>query len=116
MRRPLAVAGILVAAGALAGCSQVAALAPVGGTRLVEVRFATIDVLEEHAVQVELAPVCRRATDATISCVGTTRDGRRITGISRGSAPDRLTVEVGGDVLHDGPYLPVLDRAAQGTS
>lgn len=42
----------------LGGCSQVAALAPVGGDGLAEVRYGAIDVLLAEGVDVLEAPVC----------------------------------------------------------
>ena len=52
------IAALVVAAAALTGCSQVAALAPVGGDHLTMVRFAAIDVLVDEGIDVLTAPVC----------------------------------------------------------
>ena len=62
--RSAAVAGAFVAAALLvAGCSQVSALAPVGGDRVTEVRYAANDQLLKAGTDVMTAPVCTMATD-----------------------------------------------------
>lgn len=43
---------------ACAGCSQTAALAPVGGAELGNLRYAVNDVLFEQGIEILVAPVC----------------------------------------------------------
>jgi hypothetical protein len=110
MRRALALAAI-----GLTACSQTAALAPVGGDRLAEVRFAAIDVLTTQRVELLVAPVCTASgpDDEDIACAGTTLDGRPITAVSDAAHPDRLVVTVDGRVIHDGDLQAVLTSAAR---
>lgn len=109
MRRAL-LAVALVAA--LAGCSQVAALAPVGGDRMAEVRFATIDVLLDKGIDVGEAPVCETTGD-TIACAGTTSDGDPIASTSTTGDAAPLDVLVGGDSIFSGDLATVLAEAAR---
>lgn len=104
----------LVAAGlVLAGCSQVAAIAPVGGERLATVRFAAIDVLTEAGTDILTAPVCTESDDATITCEGGTfGDDIRVS--SPGTAQDDLTVTVGSDTLYEGSLQAVIEKAMAG--
>lgn len=111
MSRPIRAVGAgLGLLGALAGCSQVAALAPVGGDRLAEVRVATNDVLVDRAVPVLTAPVCSAAGDA-VTCTGTTVDQQPITATS--TDPDTLVVTVGPTTLFTGSVQDVLTSAAR---
>jgi hypothetical protein len=98
--------------GALAGCSQVAALAPVGGDRLAEVRVATLDVLVDRAVPVLTAPVCTADGDA-VTCAGTTVDRQPITATSTAADPGTLVVTVGPTTLFTGSVQDVLTSAAR---
>lgn len=105
----------LVAAGlVLAGCSQVAAIAPVSGERLATVRFAAIDVLTEAGTDILTAPVCTESDDATITCEGGTFGGDDIRVSSPGSAQDDLTVTVGTDTLYEGSLQAVIEKAMAG--
>lgn len=113
MRAPVRTAGMLASLALLAGCSQVAAISPVGGTRLAEVRFATADVLVAEAVDILSGPDCAQARDLTVTCSGETVDGDRITSESPGSDPALLTVVVGGDTLYDGSLLDALEDALE---
>jgi hypothetical protein len=110
MRRVLTLVAV-----ALAACSQTAALAPVGGDRLAEVRFAAIDVLMDQRVEVLVAPACTASgpDDEAITCAGTTLDGRAITAVSNAQHQDRLVVTVDGKVIHDGDLQAVLTSAAR---
>ena len=102
---------LLVVAAALAGCSQVAALAPVGGNRATEIRFATIDVLLDEDVAVLEAPTCAEAPDKAVHCTGTTVDGDEITADSPADDQTALTVRVGDEVLYDGTIDDVIETA-----
>lgn len=101
----------LVAVIALAGCSQVAAIAPVGGNHLTEVRFATIDVPQQKGIALEAVPTCT-ADDGAVSCTGTTAAGEAITATSPSTDPDSLTVTVESDTLFTGSVSAVIDQAA----
>lgn len=114
MRRVAATASLLAVV-LLAGCSQVAAIAPVGGNHLTEVRFATIDVLLQRGVELEAVPTCTRADDGAISCAGTTRAGDAVTSSSPAAEPDSLTVEVSAEVVFTGSVSAVIDTAAGAT-
>jgi hypothetical protein len=110
--------GVVLVVLALAACSQTAALAPVGGDRLAEVRFAAIDVLMDKQVELLVAPVCTASgdDDEDIACEGTTLDGRPITAASSAEHQDRLVVTVDGKVIHDGDLQAVLTSAARPAS
>lgn len=101
---------------ALAGCSQVAAIAPVGGSHQAEVRYAAIDVLMDAGTEVLVAPVCESEPDGTITCTGETIAGERILAVSPGSDPSVVDVSVGEDVVYSGSIMEVLDRAARAGS
>jgi hypothetical protein len=101
---------------ALAGCSQVHALQPVS-TREVSVRFAAIDVLLDHGIQLMDAPACTMTNTKDVSCQGTTATGQGISVTSPaptqvGSA-GTMTVTVGHRVVYDGSVSDVLTRHAQ---
>lgn len=100
---------------ALTGCSQIAALAPVGGNGLAEVRFAAIDVFQQKNVALLTAPVCAQAdTGPLVTCVGTSADGREITVTSSVASGAQLVVAVGGETIYSGALTEVLDEAARG--
>jgi hypothetical protein len=111
MRRTSTAIGVLLAAVVLAGCSQVAAIAPVGGDRLAEVRFAGLDVLTSEGVDVRTAPVCAQTDDLTVTCEGDTFDDAAIRVSSPGATPDDLEVVVGADTLYSGSLQSVLEKA-----
>ena len=110
MRRLLVAAVLLLTA----GCSQAAALAPVGGNHLTAVRFAALDVLVQHGVGILAAPVCT-AADGTVTCQGSTIDGGEVLVRSGSEDPSRLTVTVAGTSLYEGSVQDVLDAAARPT-
>jgi hypothetical protein len=109
VRRALLAVAVVAA---LAGCSQVAALAPVGGDRMAEVRFATIDVLLDKGIEVREAPVCETTGD-TIACAGTTSDGTPIESTSTTGDDAPLDILVGGDSIFSGDLATVLAEAAR---
>jgi hypothetical protein len=96
----------------LTGCSQTAALAPVGGNRLAEVRFAVNDVLVDAGIEVMTWPVCTANGDA-VNCTGATLDGAMITGVSTAAAQADVEVTVGGQSIYQGPFQTVLDKHAR---
>lgn len=101
----------------LAGCSQVAALAPVSGNRITEVRFAANDVLLDRGIALAVAPVCDQDGPA-ITCAGTTAAGEPIAVSASGPAAtaDTLTVSVNGTTIYQGSVRDVLDASARSTS
>jgi hypothetical protein len=115
-RRILGPAALVVGALALAGCSQVAAIAPVGGGRAAEVRFAVNDVLVAEGVDVLTAPVCETSAGGDIDCVGEAVGGADIVATAPAGDPAQLTVSVGPAQLYSGGVQDVLDRAARPAS
>lgn len=112
---PTAFAAVFVV-GALAGCSQIDGLAPVGGDSLTGVKFAATDVLLERKFGILEAPVCTQ-TGTTVSCVGSLTDGAVINVQADIAAkPHTMTVTVGGSVVYDGEVQKILDEAARATS
>ncbi len=100
---------------ALAGCSEISALAPVGGNALAEVRFGAIDALQARQIDILTAPVCAAEPDTTtVTCEGTTTAGADI--FVRSSTADDATivVHVGGETIYDGALRDLLDEAARG--
>lgn len=106
---PVLLAAVLL----LAGCSQIAAIAPVGGNHLAEVRYAAIDVLLDANVEILAAPVCARAPSGEVSCQGETTDGTKITVDSPADDQTVLAVTVGGNELYSGSIMKVLNEAAR---
>ena len=123
VRRPAALALAVLATGLLAACSQVSALAPVGGDGLAQVRYAALDVLIDQKVDLRTVPVCRSTGPTTVVCHGDTLDGTSVdvTGSPPTTAADgsqsggSVVVTVGGRELFRGDVTDVLDRAAGST-
>ncbi len=105
----------LLAASALllAGCSQVAALAPVGGDRESGVRYAANDLLLDAGIEILTAPVCVQAADKAVTCQGRTSDGQDIKVVSTAADQARMVLTVGSRTLYDGEIQAVLDKAMQ---
>jgi hypothetical protein len=110
-RRPMALAALAAAALTAVGCSQVAAIAPVGGDHLAEVRFAAIDVLVASGTELLAAPDCTTEQDGAITCVGETLAGERIDVLSSADDPASVTVTVGDEVVYDGSIQEALEKA-----
>jgi len=107
----LALAPVLLC---LTACSQIAALAPVSGARETEVRYAAIDILMRHDIQLLAAPDCEPPDDdETIRCAGETLSGVDIIAVSTGAAPTQVTVTVGDVTLYSGEITPVLQEAME---
>lgn len=100
----------LVVVGALAGCSQAAALAPPEGKGLAEVRFAANDVLLSAGVGMVTVPVCVEVDSTHASCHGSTTNQQGISVESTTINPDlqTMTVEVGGRTIFKGSVQDVL--------
>lgn len=107
-------AGALALVMALTGCSQVAAIAPVGGSHQAEVRYAAIDVLVDADIEVMVAPVCESDDAGAITCEGETTDGTVISVVSTAADQTSVEVRVGDDVIYSGSIMEVLNRAARG--
>ncbi len=97
---------------ALTGCSQIAAIAPVGGDRLAEVRFATADILVAEGIDILSGPDCDQ-DGRTITCTGETLDGDAITSESPASDETALTVTVGGKTIYSGTVMDALETALE---
>lgn len=95
----------------VSGCSQVSALAPVGGDRVTGVRYAANDLLVDAGIEVLTAPVCVQASDKGVTCEGTTRDAQPIRVVSRADDQARMTLTVGDRTLYDGDIQTVLEEA-----
>lgn len=106
--RPLLVAALVLP---LAGCSQVAALAPVGGDTVTTVRIAANDVLLDHGVRILRAPVCTTETDRYL-CTGTAVEGDITVVAPKDADPLVMTVKAGPETVYDGPVQQVVESAA----
>lgn len=100
----------------LAGCSQVAAIAPVGGARVSEVRYAALDILVAQEVDILEAPTCEMADDRAVTCTGSTLDGDAIEVSSPADDQATLTISVGGDEVFTGTIQSVLEKAMEPSS
>ena len=96
---------------ALTGCSQIAAIAPVGGDHLAEVRFAANDLLLQADVELLTAPACTTEPEDAITCEGETVDGEKISVESPADDPRSLTVTVGSETLYSGSIQEALEKA-----
>lgn len=106
------VAGLAVLA--LGGCSQIAALAPVGGDAVAEVRYGAIDVLLREDIDVLEAPTCAAGARASVTCSGSTTDGRAIEVFSSTDDDAVLRISLDGHEIFSGPLADVIDEAARG--
>ena len=100
-RKLLLVSAVSVAC---AGCSQTAALAPVGGAELGDLRYAVNDVLTDKRIEILVAPVCSG------TCTGTTTGNELITATATSEDASTVKIEVGSTVLYSGSVQDVLDR------
>ncbi len=110
MNRRVMALTIPFAAFALAACSQIDALAPVGGAAITTVRNATYDVLVEKDVDILVAPQCTTVSSG-FTCKGTTVDGDAIIEEAGPEAPYELTIAVGTEVIFEGSAQAVLQDA-----
>lgn len=101
-----------LAAITLAGCSQTAALAPVGGNRLTIIRFAANDVLVKQDVDLLIAPVCA-ADGRDVTCHGSSVQGAPILVTSNTDDQAEMTVTVGGATIYAGSVQDVIDAGAR---
>jgi len=109
MRAALALLAVL----ALSGCSQISAIAPVGGDRVSEVRYAALDVLAQNEIDVLTVPTCEMADDREVTCTGSTLDGGTIDVVSTADDQTVLTVTVDGETLFTGDIQSLLEAALE---
>lgn len=102
-------AGGLILTLALAGCSQIDALAPVGGAEIADLRYAAIEVLLEQGVDVLVAPVCD-GHGAALRCVGETVSNETITATLTSEDDASFELRVGQSLIYSGPVQAVLER------
>ena len=110
MIRSLRLLALPLAAAALVACSQMAALAPVGGDSITAVRNAVNDVLVTQGVDILRAPQCS-STASGFTCTGSTMNGSVILVEAGASAPFELTITIGDSVAFVGNAQDVLDQA-----
>ena len=106
---------VVVIGAALVGCSQTAALAPVGGDRLAMVRFAANDVLVHERINILTAPICS-ASGGAVTCHGTTLADEPITVTSRADDQADMDVTVGTRTLYHGSVQAELNVNARPAS
>ncbi|GAA0992364.1 hypothetical protein [Subtercola frigoramans] len=121
MNRPLrpavtawAIVAVVGVATGVSGCSQVAALAPVGGNTITEIRYAANDVLVGAGIEILTAPVCV-STAGGVACTGQTASGEPITVTTTDAALTTIDVTVGSTTVYSGSVSAVLDAAARST-
>lgn len=110
MKRPVMVVALSAMALLLSGCSQIDALAPVGGAAITTVRNATYDVLIDEDIEILVAPQCS-VVSSGFTCEGTTVDGAPIIAEAAPEAPYELTIVVGEEVIFEGTAQDVLQAA-----
>ncbi|MFE4502276.1 hypothetical protein ACFRFQ_20700 [Rhodococcus sp. NPDC056743] len=94
---------------ALGGCSQIDALAPVGGAGIADLRYATNEVLLEKDIDILVAPVCS-GEGLDLRCTGETMTSETITATSTSEDESTFELVVGTDTLYSGDVQTVLDR------
>ena len=100
---------------ALAGCSQINALTPVGGDSITTVRNAVYDVLVKEGVEILVAPQCTTEAQEFV-CTGSTLDGSVIRAVAETTAPYPMTLDVADQNLFTGNASDVLDAALREAS
>ncbi|SNS59937.1 hypothetical protein SAMN05421642_103441 [Rhodococcoides kyotonense] len=93
----------------LAGCSQVDALAPVGGGGIADMRYATNEVLLEKGVDILVAPVCS-GEGLELKCTGETVTNETITATSTSEDEGTFDLVVGTATIYSGDVQSVLER------
>lgn len=105
----------LLAAGALlllTGCSQISALAPVGGDDITGLRTAAVDVLLQKKVAIKVAPTCVESS-TEYRCQGTTVTGGPILVTAPTADPIIMTITVDGAQIFNGSVDDVLTAALE---
>jgi hypothetical protein len=109
------IGGVALVGLAVTGCSQVAALAPVGGDRVTTVKVAANDLLLAQGVAIKVAPVCETG-ETEYDCTGSTMSGDTITVTAPLKGDLTMVLKVGDRTLHDGPVDPVIQKNAEAGS
>ena len=109
-----AIVAVAAVAAGVSGCSQVAALAPVGGNTITEIRYAANDVLVSAGIDILTAPVCATTTGG-VACTGQTASGEPIAVTTTDAALTTIDVTVGSKTVYSGSVSDVLDAAARAT-
>jgi hypothetical protein len=110
MKRLAQIVFPLLLVSTLAGCSQIDALAPVGGDKITSVRNAANNVLVQQQVEILVAPTCS-TVETGFSCMGSTVDNEPIVVEASGTAPFPLVITVDGITIFEGSAQDVLDQA-----
>ncbi len=110
MRRLVQIIFPLLLVSTLAGCSQINALAPVGGDKITSVRNAVYDVLVQQQIEVLVAPTCT-TVETGFTCTGSTVNNEKILAEASGTAPFPLVIKVDGVEIFEGTAQSVLDQA-----
>jgi hypothetical protein len=110
MRRLVQIVFPLLLVSTLAGCSQIDALAPVGGDKITSVRNAVYDVLVQQQVEVLVAPTCT-TIETGFTCTGSTVNNEKIVAEASGTAPFPLVITVDGVAIFEGSAQDILDEA-----
>lgn len=106
MKRFIAGLALVVALG---GCSQVDALAPVGGAAIADMRYAVNEVLLERNIDILVAPVCF-GEGLELRCTGETVNSETITAASTSEDESTFELVVGTATIYSGDVQSVLDR------
>ena len=110
MKRLVQIVFPLLLVSTLAGCSQIDALAPVGGDKITSVRNAVYDVLVQQQIEVLVAPTCS-TVEAGFTCTGSAVSNEKIVAEASGAAPFALVIKVDGVEIFEGTAQSVLDQA-----
>jgi len=94
---------------ALGGCSQLDALAPVGGAAIADMRYAANEVLLEKNIDILVAPVCS-GEGLELRCTGETVNNETITAASTSEDESTFELMVGTETVYSGDVQAVLDR------
>lgn len=106
MRRFFATVALMLALG---GCSQVDALAPVGGAGIADLRYAANEVLLEKGIDILVAPVCS-GEGLELKCTGETMSDETITATSTSEDESTFDLVVGTETIYSGEVQSVLER------
>lgn len=94
---------------ALSGCTQVDALAPVGGAGLADLRYAVNEVLLEKNIDILVAPVCD-GDGLDLRCVGETVGNETITASVTSEDESTFDLVVGSTEIYSGDVQSILER------
>lgn len=106
MRRLIAGVALVLT---LSGCTQVDALAPVGGAGIADMRYATNEVLLENRIDILVAPVCS-GEGLELQCIGETVNSETITATSTSKDASTFELVIGTETVYSGDVQTVLER------